>query len=495
MKSYNREPLHSDTKTTAQQKTLPEQKQAHLLSSSHAHAPAQVMQLQKTIGNQAVLQLLRKNVIQPKKNETGMPDTLKSGLESLSGIDLSDVKVHYQSDKPKQIGALAYAQGTDIHLGPGQEHHLPHEGWHVVQQMQGRVKPTLQMQDAGVAVNDEVGLEDEADQMGMKALQQSDQKNDTNDPTQLVAISPPASKPIQGVWIKATVHDTGEEIEISPFDDNLYYDGHELYEVVSQTDDELVVRRYVRDTTPTTTTTTTTTSTTTPTIPPVSVPAPTSSSPSGPSSGPEIPYKSVRFSPYFRAFSHDQKTNMPIKTKIGEVAARYFPKRKSIFVTSKSENFGDVHLGTKYDDIIWGLRNGTNRTDNDHSIAQAILDENEDYFDTNLRKRAYVMLDAIVYLSEEDRRHGAGKISRAAIRLIANKKRTFDDYKKKLFKFAEKAQKGREQIGEIKAHIADPENSKLSADNKEIFEMMSPVQNGDFSSDEGELDDQTESNS
>ncbi|TNC99949.1 MAG: hypothetical protein FD123_4415, partial [Bacteroidetes bacterium] len=34
------------------------------------------------------------------KNETGMPDNLKSGLESLSGFDLSDVRVHYNSSQP-----------------------------------------------------------------------------------------------------------------------------------------------------------------------------------------------------------------------------------------------------------------------------------------------------------------------------------------------------------------------------------------------------------
>jgi len=50
--------------------------------------------------------------------------------------------VHYNSDKPAQLQAHAYAQGTDIHLASGQEKHLPHEAWHVVQQKQGRVKPT-----------------------------------------------------------------------------------------------------------------------------------------------------------------------------------------------------------------------------------------------------------------------------------------------------------------------------------------------------------------
>ncbi len=102
-------------------------------------------------------------------NLTGMPNQLKSGIESLSGMDLSDVRVHRNSDKPAQLNALAYAQGNDIHLASGQEQHLPHEAWHVVQQRQGRVQPTLQM--AGTAINDDVGLESEADVMGAKATQ------------------------------------------------------------------------------------------------------------------------------------------------------------------------------------------------------------------------------------------------------------------------------------------------------------------------------------
>ncbi|HUG24380.1 DUF4157 domain-containing protein [Piscinibacter sp.] len=102
-------------------------------------------------------------------NLTGMPDELKSGVESLSGMDLSDVRVHRNSPKPAQLNALAYAQGNDIHLGPGEEQHLPHEAWHLVQQRQGRVQPTTQLQ--GVAINDDAALEEEADVMGAKAIQ------------------------------------------------------------------------------------------------------------------------------------------------------------------------------------------------------------------------------------------------------------------------------------------------------------------------------------
>jgi len=67
-------------------------------------------------------------------NQTGLPDNLKAGVENLSGMSMNSVRVHYNSSKPAQLNALAFAQGTDIHVGPGQEQHLPHEAWHVVQQ-------------------------------------------------------------------------------------------------------------------------------------------------------------------------------------------------------------------------------------------------------------------------------------------------------------------------------------------------------------------------
>jgi hypothetical protein len=95
-------------------------------------------------------------------NRTGMPDRLKAGVEALSGLSLDRVRVHYNSNQPAQLYAHAYAEGTDIHLAPGQERHLPHEAWHVVQQAQGRVRPTAQMA-SGVHINDDPHLEAEAD--------------------------------------------------------------------------------------------------------------------------------------------------------------------------------------------------------------------------------------------------------------------------------------------------------------------------------------------
>ncbi|HBV95655.1 MAG TPA: hypothetical protein DEF36_01195 [Desulfotomaculum sp.] len=146
------------------------------------------MQLQAKIGNQSVIQLLKslfhpvtketghaaglpvnldpalekeadvmgdkaegaviqqKSKVKGQENNTGIPEGLKTGVESLSGMDLSDVKIHYNSNKPAALNALAYAQGTDIHIGPGQEEYLPHEAWHVVQQRQGRVSPSAGIQ-------------------------------------------------------------------------------------------------------------------------------------------------------------------------------------------------------------------------------------------------------------------------------------------------------------------------------------------------------------
>ncbi len=111
--------------------------------------------------------------IQPKENKTGLPDNLKSGVENLSGHSLDDVKVHYNSSQPAALQAHAYAQGTDIHVAPGQEKHLPHEAWHVVQQKQGRVQPTKQLKGK-TNINDDAGLEKEADVMGAKAATKID---------------------------------------------------------------------------------------------------------------------------------------------------------------------------------------------------------------------------------------------------------------------------------------------------------------------------------
>jgi len=100
---------------------------------------------------------------------SGLPSQLKENLESMSGFNMDDVKVHSNSAEPDKMNAKAYAQGSDIHLAPGQEKHLPHEAWHVVQQKSNRVQATQER--GGQVINDDPSLEAEADTMGAKAMQ------------------------------------------------------------------------------------------------------------------------------------------------------------------------------------------------------------------------------------------------------------------------------------------------------------------------------------
>lgn len=121
------------------------------------------LQMHQALGNQGVMQRVqsrnhftqgtrpqftpeeRDQKIPDAKNQTGLPDTPKEAMERESRLDLSDVRVHYNSPKPEQFQSLAYAQGNEIHISTGQEKHLPHEAWHIVQQKQGRVLPTLRL--------------------------------------------------------------------------------------------------------------------------------------------------------------------------------------------------------------------------------------------------------------------------------------------------------------------------------------------------------------
>ncbi|WCM26733.1 DUF4157 domain-containing protein [Sphingomonas sp. QA11] len=136
-----------------------------------------------------------KAILQRKPNRTGLPDRLKSGVEALSGVSMDQVRVHYNSAEPAQLNAHAYAQGTDIHLAPGQAHNLPHEAWHVAQQAQGRVQATTQLA-SGVPINDDTGLEREADVMGAQALATAPQETE-EEPAQLSAIDGPGTTPVQ----------------------------------------------------------------------------------------------------------------------------------------------------------------------------------------------------------------------------------------------------------------------------------------------------------
>ena len=118
-----------------------------------------------------------------------MPAAVQAKMERSFGRDFSATRIH-EGAHAAELGAVAYAQGTDIHFAPGHydphslrgQELLGHELAHVVQQSQGRVKPTVQMTGlpggseapGGRAigtqgVNTEPSLEREADEMGARA--------------------------------------------------------------------------------------------------------------------------------------------------------------------------------------------------------------------------------------------------------------------------------------------------------------------------------------
>ncbi|WP_424103154.1 DUF4157 domain-containing protein [Moorena producens] len=168
-----------DTETERRQGKLPHQAvgEENVAKSPTLRGNAQVQQLMSKVmpvaqrdGGMSVRETPVQCQEQEKKaeNKTGLSDRLKEGIESMSGYDLSGVRVNYNSPKPAQLNAHAYTQGQAIEVGPGQERHLPHEAWHVVQQMQGRVRPTMEVN--GVGVNDDRGLEQEAEVMGGRVI-------------------------------------------------------------------------------------------------------------------------------------------------------------------------------------------------------------------------------------------------------------------------------------------------------------------------------------
>lgn len=111
------------------------------------------------------------------KSSNGLPQTVQAKMEQTLGADFSGVNIHAESSKASEAGALAYTQGKDVHFAPGQfqpdtqkgQELIGHELTHVVQQQKGQVRPTGEVN--GMALNDDPGLEQQADIMGAKAAQ------------------------------------------------------------------------------------------------------------------------------------------------------------------------------------------------------------------------------------------------------------------------------------------------------------------------------------
>ncbi len=109
---------------------------------------------------------------QPEASGPSMPDRVRVKMERALGADFSKVKIHANSPQAAKLDARAYTQGNDIHFSArayrpftrsGQEL-LAHELAHVVQQRQGNVKPSIEVNHR--PINDDPALETEADSIG-----------------------------------------------------------------------------------------------------------------------------------------------------------------------------------------------------------------------------------------------------------------------------------------------------------------------------------------
>lgn len=124
-----------------------------------------VLQMQRSHGNRAVVQMLA-------GGGERLPEGVRVQMSRSLGADFSGVRVHRDSAAAPALGAVAFAQGADVHFAPGAYrpdtasglHTIGHELTHVVQQRQGRVASTQQAM--GLDINADPALEREADVLG-----------------------------------------------------------------------------------------------------------------------------------------------------------------------------------------------------------------------------------------------------------------------------------------------------------------------------------------
>jgi hypothetical protein len=134
--------------------------QAPVQKRSPALDVATVMHLQRTAGNQGVVQMLGEDEQRSPVHDVvgsggGSPldAGVRSNMESAFGADFGDVRVHTDdraSKSAEAVGANAYTVGSDVVFKGGQydpgsaggQRTLAHELAHVVQQSRGPVEGT-----------------------------------------------------------------------------------------------------------------------------------------------------------------------------------------------------------------------------------------------------------------------------------------------------------------------------------------------------------------
>lgn len=384
-----------------------------------------------------------------EENPTGLPDELKANLERASGLELSAMRVRRNSDKPSKIAAHAYTQGTEIHLAPGQERHLAHEAWHVVQQLQGRVRP-LRTLETGAPVNDDPALEHEADTMGA-ALAPSGSFAMSQGTAPAVSTTSPASAPIQGAW--ATVQGTGERLNLTTLKGETSPTGKQLYKHSGTGDMYEEV---------------------------------SNSAVGGLEVKPYAAVPSFKFGSSVRDAYEDwettQTTGLPLNTQWGPVTARHH--RGAPYAQSQAKDYGNAALSDTYASYVSGLRNNKKDTSQDALVAADLLKGTDDNLLAEVQKRAASMLEVTVGLAEEWRKQGAAKIFRALLRQVESGELTLDECIER-FAYVASADKGRRQVGRMQdVQSGDMDVDDLPDEEQEIYNNMSPLRDDDLSSDD-----------
>ena len=157
-------------------------------------APSEMLQLQRTVGNQAVQRMLQRDsqagfeaggdfesrLKQSSGGGSVLPQSTKSEFEASFGANFDNVRIHTNAASNqlnRSIQAKAFTHGNDIHFGAGEykpassqgKHLLAHELTHTIQQTGG-------MQTKGVQTKLQVGAaqnryEQEADRVAAQVMQ------------------------------------------------------------------------------------------------------------------------------------------------------------------------------------------------------------------------------------------------------------------------------------------------------------------------------------
>lgn len=186
---------------------------------SSARTESDVLSLHGSLGNRTIQRKLSARADERERPRSssmsgGLPLGLRAGIERLSGLSMDDVRVHYNSEQPREVGADAFAARSDIHVAPGAEQHLAHEAWHVVQQKQGRVP--AQGRIAGAPVNTDPALEHEADRFGQRAQQIGAAGPGYEAPAATSARGPASSAPVRQLWMSRSPKSKNTVVVTSP---------------------------------------------------------------------------------------------------------------------------------------------------------------------------------------------------------------------------------------------------------------------------------------